>query len=132
MDIHKVIGKLLRSKRGFVSPYHKYTEPYNPLYEQLDEYDQPVPGQDQYNAADAISMRHVICYRDSNSKDGKKCDDIMLQEFREKFDRKLVRSIIGKKSGIMSWQMNYINQYDESLLRDVYLLQVRMQYGLPI
>ena len=74
--------------------------------EQLDEHDQPLPGQELYNAVDAISMRHDICNRDNDTVVGKhKCDDIMLQElhmlqphgFREKIDRKLVRSIIGEK-----------------------------------
>ena len=37
MDIHKVIGKL---------PRHKYTGPYNPLEEQLDENDIPIAGQE--------------------------------------------------------------------------------------
>ena len=106
MDIHKVIGKLPRPHRGFVLPYHKYTGPYNPLDKQLDEFDQPVTGQEPYNAVDATSLRHDICYRDNNTKVGKhKCDDIMLQELdvlepksiREKIDRKLVRSIIGRK-----------------------------------
>ena len=82
-------------------PYHKYTGPYKPLDEQLDENAQSLPGQEQYNAVDAISMRHDICYRDSE--EGKhKCDDKMLQElqprgFREKIDKKLVPSITGKK-----------------------------------
>ena len=63
----KVIGKLHRPKRGFVLLFHKYTGPYNPLHEQLDEYDQPLPGQEPYNAVDAISMRHGICYRDNDT-----------------------------------------------------------------
>ena len=108
MDIHKVIGKLSRPKRGFALPYHKYTGPFNPLNEQVDESDQPLPGQEPYNAVDAmrISMRHDICYRYNNIKEGKHgCDDLMLQELdvlqskgiREKIDRKLIRSIISKK-----------------------------------
>ena len=73
-----MIGKLPRPKRGFVLPYHKYTGPYNPLREQLDEKDQPLPGQEPYNAVDATTMRHDICYRD-NTKEGKhECDDRML------------------------------------------------------
>ena len=81
MDIHKVIGKLPRSKRGFVLPYHKYTGPYNPLNEQLDEYDKPLAGQEPYNAVDAISMRHDICYRDNETKEGKHArDDDMLKD----------------------------------------------------
>ena len=68
MDIHKVIGKLPRPKKGFVLYKHKYTGPYNPLDEQLDENDQPREGQEPYNAVDAISMRHDICYRDNDNK----------------------------------------------------------------
>ena len=80
MDIHAVIGKLPRPKRGFTLPNHKYTGPYNPLDEQLDENDQPLPGQEPYNAVDAISMRHDICYRDHTDKEGKyHCDDKMLK-----------------------------------------------------
>ena len=107
MDIHAVIGKLSRPKKGFVLPYHKYTGPYNPLSEQLDENDQPIAGQEPYNAADAIAMRHDICYRDNaNKKHGKhECDREMIEELnmlepkgmRERIDRSLVRSIIGTK-----------------------------------
>ena len=107
MDIHRVIGKLPRPKKGFVLPFHKYTGPYNPLHEQLDENDLPLPGQEPYNAVDAISMRHDICYRDHGAaKEGKHaCDDEMLKELdvlepkgiRERIDKKLVRSIIGTK-----------------------------------
>ena len=76
-----MIGKLPRPKRGFVLPYHKYTGPYNPLNEQLDEFDQPHLGQELYNAVDAISMRHDICYRDNgDTKEGKHaCDDEILK-----------------------------------------------------
>ena len=56
MDIHEVIGKQPRPKRGFVLPYHKCTGPHNPLDELLDENDQPIPGQEPYNAVDATSM----------------------------------------------------------------------------
>ena len=107
MDIHAVIGKLLRPEKGFVLPYHKYTGPYNPLHKQLDEFNQPLPGQEPYNAVDAISMRHDICYRDhGTTKQGKHdCDDEMLRELdvlhpktlRERSDKKLVQTIIGTK-----------------------------------
>ena len=107
MDIHKIIGNLPRPKKGFVLPSHKYTGPYNPLDEQLDETDTPVPGQEPFNAIDAISMRHDICYRDHGStKSGKHvCDDDMLYELeqlepkniREKIDKGLVKSLIGAK-----------------------------------
>ena len=32
---------------------------------QLDPKDNPLPGNEPYNAVDAISMRHDICYRDN-------------------------------------------------------------------
>ena len=63
MDIHKQIGKLPRPRKGFMLHNHKYTGPYNPLDEQLDENDQPIPGQEPYNAVDEVSMKHDICYR---------------------------------------------------------------------
>ena len=85
MDIHKLIGNLPKPKKGWVLPNHKYTGPYNPLEKQLDERDLPRPGQEPYNAVDAISMRHDICYRDhAKEKGGKhKCDDVMLNELAE-------------------------------------------------
>ena len=42
----------------------------------------PLHGQGPYNAVDAISMRHDICYRD-NEEGKHKCDDEMLQELDE-------------------------------------------------
>ena len=127
MDIHKAIGKLPRPKRGFVLPYHKYTGPYNPLHEQLDENDQPILGQEPYNAVDAISMRHDICYRDNNGKEGKlNCDDKMLEELeelepkgiREKIDKKLVRSIIGRKRKL-GWGIEWSNELADELHKPV-------------
>ena len=103
MDIHELIGKLPRPKHGFVLPSHKYTGPYNPLHDQLDAQDNPVPGQEPFNAVDEISMRHDICYRDNTSKQD--CDEKMLNELeqldpkdlRERFDKSLVKGIIGMK-----------------------------------
>ena len=104
MDVHKLIGKLPRPENGFVLPGHKYTGPYNPLHNQLDENDQPLPGNEPYNAIDEISLHHDICYRDKkNSKS--ECDEKMLQElemlnpadFREKLDKNIVKNVIGMK-----------------------------------
>ena len=113
MDIHAMIGKLPRPKKGFMLPGHRYTGPYNPLHQQLDENDVPIPGQEPFNAVDAISMRHDICYRDHGATmEGKHgCDDEMLRELdvlhpkglREKIDRKIVRAIIGKKNQLVSF-----------------------------
>ena len=64
----------------------------------------PLPGQEPYNAVDAIDVRHDICYRDNeNGKADYDCK--MLAELnaltsrggREVMDRQLVRSIIGLK-----------------------------------
>lgn len=82
---------------------HGYTGPYNPLHDQLDAQDNPVSGQEPFNAVDEISMRHDICYRDKNSKQD--CDEKMLNELeqldpkdlRERFDKRLVKGIIGMK-----------------------------------
>ena len=77
---------------------------HNPLHLQLNSKHRPLPGQEPYNAVDAIDMRHGICYRDNEN--GKpECDRKMLAELnaltprgrREKVDRQLVRGIIGLK-----------------------------------
>ena len=102
-DIHEIIGKLPRPEKGFVLPSHRYTGPYNPLHKQLDAHDNPLPGQEPFNAVDQISMNHDICYRDKHSK--QYCDDIMLKELdqldpkdlREKIDKKVVQNIISLK-----------------------------------
>ena len=80
VDIHKIIGKIpIKPKNGFVLYKHKYTGPYKHLDQQLDEHDQPIKGQEPFNAVDMISMHHDICYRDHPS-DKHVCDDKMLQE----------------------------------------------------
>ena len=98
-----MIGKIpFKPKRGFVLPRHRFTVPYNPLHLQLDSKDNPLPGNEPYNAVDATSMRHDICYRD-NPTGKSECDRKMLAELdtrvpkgkREKVDRLLIRSIIG-------------------------------------
>ena len=106
VDIHKLIGRLPIPKGGLTLPNHKYTGPYNPLEIQLDQNDQPLKGYEPFNQVDEISMRHDICYRDNNTKDGKHvCDRLMLDDlyqmkpknFREKVDRLFVKGIIGAK-----------------------------------
>lgn len=105
MDIHKFIGKFPRPKKGFVWPGHKYTGPYNPLSEQLDENDIPIKGQEPVNKVDEISLRHDICYRDYPD-EKKRCDDVMLNElnnlkpenWRESIDKRAIGTIIGAKS----------------------------------
>ena len=106
VDIHKVIGKIpFKQKSGFVLPY-------NPLHLQLDSKDRPHPGEEPYNAVDAISMRQDICYRDNKTGkpeyDRKMLDDLnalVPRGIREKVDRQLVRGIIGMKHrlGVGIW-----------------------------
>ena len=127
MDIHKLIGKLPRPKKGFVLPFHKYTGPYNPLDKQLDENDQPLLRQEPYNAVDAISMRHDICYCDNDTNAGKqKRDDEMLHELdvlqpkciRVNLHRKLVRSIIGTKRKL-GWGIEWGDELADELHKPV-------------
>ena len=99
------MGRILfKPKRDFVLQNHRYTGPYNHLHLQLDSKDQPLPGEEPYNAVDTISMRHDICYRDNET--GKpECDRKILAELnaltprgrREELDRQLLRGIIGLK-----------------------------------
>ena len=104
IDIHKLIGKLPRPKRGWVLPNHKYTGPYNPLEKQIDpKTKKPLKGQEPYNKVDAIALQHDICYDEGKSKS--QCDKNMLVSlkklkninFRERLDKFLVESIIGTK-----------------------------------
>ena len=120
MDIHKVIGYIPRPKKGWVMPGHKYTGPYNPLEEQLDENDLPIQGQEPFNKVDEISMRHDICYRD-NPKGKKKCDKIMLHELdllepsnmRERMDKYVTTKMIGAKQSLglgITWTNRLANE----------------------
>ena len=125
VDIHKVIGKIpFNPKRGFVLPKHPYTGPYNPLHLQLDSKDRSLPGEEPYNAVDAISMRHEIFYRDNET--GKPEYDLkMLAELnvltprgrREKVDRQLVRGIIGLKHrlGMGIWRSQLADELHKSV-----------------
>ena len=106
IDIHKIIGKLPRPKGGWTLPGHKYTGPYNPLEDQLDSNDNPLGGEEPFNGVDRISLFHDICYRDNDSRAGKKeCDRKMLvslkelipKNMRERFDKSLVSTLIGAK-----------------------------------
>ena len=127
MDINRVIGKIpFNPRKGFVLPNHRFTGPYKPLHVQLDSNDKPFPGNEPYNAVDAIFMGHVICYRDNDTPAGKReCDRKMLEELnalvegrREKVDRQLVRSIIGLKHR-MGLGIDWSNQLGNVLHKPV-------------
>ena len=127
MGIHKVIGKIpFKPKRGFVLPGHKFTGPYNPLDKQLDNRNRPKPGNEPFNAVDATSMRHDICYRDNPG--GKSdCDRKMLAELktitprnrREAVDKQLVRGIIGLKYklGMSVWSSQLADELHKPVHR---------------
>ena len=105
-DIHKLIGKLPRPKKGFVPPGYKYLGPYNNLESQV-KFD-PSTGEIQKihepakNRLDSIAMEHDICY--SVNPQGKgDCDRKMVKSIDEmpyKDMNKmamLARTIINKK-----------------------------------
>ena len=127
VDIHK----------GFVLPNHRFTGPFNPLHLHIDSKDNPLPGNEPYNAVDNISMHHDICYRDNDTSAGKhECGSKMLAELnvlvpkgrREKVDRQLVRSIIGLKHRMGLGT----SQYGDDLINVLYSLKKLMIYGLQI
>ena len=128
MDIHKVMGKVpFKPKRGFVLSKHRFTGAYNPLHLQLDSKDNTLPGNEPYNAVDAFSMRHDICYRYNDTPAGKReCDRKMLAVLnallpegrREKVDGQLIRSIIGLKH-IMGLGIDWSNQLANGLHKPV-------------
>ena len=123
VDIHKVIGKIpFKPKKGIVLPKHRFTGSFNPLHLHLDSKDNPLPGNEPYNAFDNISTHHDIYCRDNNTPAGKyECDCRMLAELdalvpkgrREKVDRQLVRSIIGLKHRLglgIHWSKQLANE----------------------
>ena len=87
LDIHKLIGKLPKPKKGWTLPGHKYTGPYDNLDSQvrynlvtgetLEIYDQPT------GKTDSIAMQHAIDY--SVCKDDKKC--------KNEADRRMVKAL---------------------------------------
>ena len=94
MDIHKVIGKIpFKPKKGYVLPRHHFTGPYNPLHLHLDSKDNPLPGNEPYNAVDATSMRKSECDRKMLAE----VKTLVPQNRRQAVDRQLVRSTIGLK-----------------------------------
>ena len=120
-------GKIpFKPKKGFVLPRHHFIGPFNPLHIQLDSKDNPLPGNEPYNAVDATSMRHDICYRDNPS--GKsECDRKMLAELntlvpkgrRESVDRQVVRSFIGlqHKLGMGVWSSQLADELHKPVRR---------------
>ena len=106
LDIHKLIGKLPRPKKGFVLPGYRYCGPFNPLDEQVDSDGNPLPGHEPYNQVDDICRIHDNAYeKATNLADKHKADKAMLKSLkdmkpkglREKIDRKVIQLSIGTK-----------------------------------
>ena len=94
---------------------------------QVDSQDNPLPRNEPYNAVDAISMHHDICYRD-NEGGKRECDLKMLAELnalvpigrREKVNSQQVRSIIGLKHRMglgIYWSNKLANELHKPVLR---------------
>ena len=82
IDIHKIISKLPRGKKGWVPPGYSYLGPYNPLNEQVD-FD-PDTGEirkihtQPKNKLDEIALTHDICYT-TNPQNKGDCDRDMVK-----------------------------------------------------
>ena len=87
IDIHKLIGKLPKPKKGFTLPGYNYAGPYNPLEKQV-KFD-PETGEipDVYQKpsgkTDAVAMQHDVDY--TLCGDDKKC--------KNKADAKMVNAL---------------------------------------
>ena len=112
-------------QKGFVLPNHKYTGPYNPLHTQLDSHDNPLPGEEPFNAVDDISRKHDICYRD-NKDDKKNCDKQMIialghlspKNLRERIDKNFVKTLISAKYRLgvgIPWNEELANELHKPL-----------------
>ena len=97
------------------------------MHLQLDSKDNSLPGNELYNAVDAISMRHDIFYRDNDTPAGRhECARKMLAVLNalvpegrhEKVDRQLLRSIIGLKHR-MGLGIDWSNQLANGLHKPV-------------
>ena len=62
VDIHALLEKLPRPKKGWVLPGYKYCGPYNPSSKQLDPNNKPKPGNEPRNEIDKICLEHDIAY----------------------------------------------------------------------
>ena len=103
-DIHSLIGKLPRPKKGWVLPGYRYCGPFNPLEEQVDENGKALLEHQPYNQVDDVCRIHDNMYSKARNKaDKHKADKVMLdnlkklkpKNFREKVDKKIVQGVIG-------------------------------------
>ena len=74
-------------------------------------------------------MRHDICYRDNDNKQGKKqCDNIMLKELtwlkpknlRERIDKRLVKNLISTKRRLglgVKWTDQLANELHKPIIK---------------
>ena len=117
IDIHKLIGKLPKPKKGFTLPGHNFTGPYNDLENQvkwdpktgeiLEIYQQPT------GKTDAIAMQHDVDY--SLCKDDVKC--------KNDADRKMVKAL-----DAIPWKNR---QWGHTIARNVINTKQKLGLGVP-
>ena len=126
LDIHKLIGKLPRPKKGFVAPNYKYLGPYNPLDSQLEHdstgkitkfYDQPL------NKVDEIAANHDVCYK-IKPKNKNECDKEMVKNLDNLNQNemtnwgKLARLIISSKQKLGFGFEKLANELHKPIIRN--------------
>ena len=85
IDIHSLIGKLPRPKKGYTPGSYKFMGPYNDLGSQLDY--NPKTGEiikynvKPHNKVDEISANHDVCYDMGKNKG--ECDRTMVKSLDE-------------------------------------------------
>ena len=128
LDIHKLIGKLPRPKKGFVAPKYKYLGPYNPLDAQLEHdstgkitkfYDQPL------NKVDEIAAGHDVCYK-VEQKNKNECDKEIVKNLDNlkpnelKKWGKLARLIINSKQKLgLGYKNSFLGQLANELHKPI-------------
>ena len=116
VDVHSLIGKLPKPRKGWTLPGHNFTGPYNPLEDQL-RYD-PTTGEilefyvNPTGKTDAIAAQHDVDY--SVCGNDRKC--------KNKADRKMVKSL-----DAIPWNER---QWGHALARNV--IDVKQKLGLGV
>ena len=120
VDVHSLIGKLPKPRKGWTLPGHNFTGPYNPLEDQL-RYD-PTTGEilefyvNPTGKTDAIAAQHdvdySVCGNDRNPSNIRRC--------KNKADRKMVKSL-----DAIPWNER---QWGHALARNV--IDVKQKLGL--
>ena len=118
VDVHSLIGKLPRPKKGFTLPGHNFTGPWNPLEKQVrfDENGKILEIMQQPTGkTDAVAMQHDVDYSIcAEEKNPRQC--------KNKADRKMVKSL-----DAIPWNER---QWGHALARNV--IDVKQKLGLGV